>query len=115
MRARVWIAAAALAGSLAATASTGSAKPSLTIADEQPLAVSGTAFHSRELVRVQAVGRFGTRTRSVRATRQGRFLIRFTGLTGDPCKLRFVKATGAGGSRAMLRLPPGVCPELGPD
>ena len=38
----------------------------------------------------------------------------FASLTADPCKLRFVKATGAGGSRAMLRLPPGVCPALGP-
>jgi hypothetical protein len=76
--------------------------------------IAGASFKSRELVRVQAIGTFGTRAKSVRATALGRFAVRFASLSGDPCKLRFVRATGAAGSHAMLRLPPGACQPEGP-
>jgi hypothetical protein len=114
MRVAAFIAGALAAAALAAPVSGGSARPTLRLADVQPLAVTGTAFHSRELVRLQAVGTFGTRAKSVRATTLGRFVARFVSLTGDPCRLRFVKATGAAGSRAVLRLPPGACQPPGP-
>jgi hypothetical protein len=104
-----WIAAAVAAALTAASVQGGSARPTLRLADTEPLAVAGAAFRPRELVRVQAIGTFGTRAKSVRATTLGRFTIRFVTLDADPCKLRFVKAFGAGGSRAILRIPPGVC------
>jgi hypothetical protein len=108
------IAAALVIAALAGVAPAASSRPTLRIAVELPLAVGGSSFHARELVRVTAVGTFGRRSRSVRATLAGRFVVRFAGLSGDPCTLRMVTATGAAGSRALLRLPPGVCPELGP-
>ena len=115
MRIPIWIPAALVAAVTAGTAPGSSLKgPALRLADAQPLAVAGASFKSRELVRVQAVGTFGTRAKSVRATALGRFLVRFTTLSGDPCKLRFVRATGADGSRAMLRFPPGACQPEGP-
>lgn len=115
MRSATWIA-AALVAAIAAGSAPGSSlnRPALRLADVQPLVVAGASFRPRELVRVQAIGTFGTRAKSVRATALGRFLVRFTDLSGDPCKLRFVKATGAEGSRAVLRLPPGACQPEGP-
>jgi hypothetical protein len=106
--------AAVLVAVAAASASGATSRPSLHITDQQPLVVAGSAFHPRELVRVQAIGVFGTRALSVRATRIGRFVARFASLSADPCSLRFVKATGAHGSRAVLRLPPGACQPEGP-
>jgi hypothetical protein len=108
------IAAALVVTVLAGIAPAASSRPTLRVVVEVPLAVGGWSFHARELVRVTAVGRFGRRLRSVRATPRGRFVVRFADLSGDPCTLRLVTADGAGGSRAVLRLPPGVCPELGP-
>jgi uncharacterized protein (DUF58 family) len=113
VRAAFWMAAALAVLVLAGVVSASSA-PKLRIVVELPLAVGGSSFHARELVRVTATGRFGERSRSVRATSTGRFMVRFVGLSGDPCTLRKVTAIGGRGSRAMLRLPPGVCPELGP-
>jgi hypothetical protein len=106
--------AAALVAVVVASPSGATPRPSLRIDEQQPLAVVGSAFHPRELVRVQAIGVFGTRAVSVRATRIGRFVARFPSLSADPCRLRFVKATGAHGSRAVLRLPPGACQPEGP-
>lgn len=115
MRIALWIAAALTAAVAAASApGSGLERPALRLADVEPLVVAGASFRPRELVRVQAIGTFGTRTKSVRATALGSFRVRFVALSADPCKLRFVKATGAEGSRAMLRLPPGACQPEGP-
>jgi hypothetical protein len=114
VRAASVIVAALVVAVLASIAPAASSRPTLRIVVELPLAVGGSAFRARELVRITAAGTFGRRSRSVRATLAGRFVVRFAGLSGDPCTLRMVTATGAGGSRALLRLPPGVCPELGP-
>lgn len=114
MRVASLTAAALAVAVLTAAAPASSSRPALRIVAEAPLTVGGSSFGPRELVRVTAVGRFGRRSRSVYATRAGRFVARFAGLSGDPCTLRLVTASGARGSRAALRLPPGVCPELGP-
>jgi hypothetical protein len=115
VRIALWIVAVLTAAVVAGSASgSSSSRPTLRLADVQPLVVAGMSFRPRELVRVQAIGTFGTRAKSVRATALGRFVVRFAGLSGDPCKLRFVKATGTDGSRTTLRLPPGACQPEGP-
>ena len=102
----VVMAAALLAGGASATRP----KPGVRIAVELPLTVVGSSFQAGELVRVEAAGRFGTRTARVRATAAGRFRVRFAGVSGDACSLRRIDASGAKGSRAFVRLIPGVCP-----
>ena len=106
---------AALAGALAVGGALGaSAKPGLRITGQRPLSVAGTSFEPRELVRIEAIGSFGTRRIRVRATAAGSFTARFAKVTGDPCTLHRLLAVGADGSRAGLRVPPGACAEYGP-
>jgi hypothetical protein len=107
---------AAIATALFAGGATGATQaPKLRITVELPLTLTGTAFRSHELVRVQAIGTFGSRSLRVRTTEAGRLRARFARLSGDPCTLRRVIAVGARGSRAVLRLPPGACqPPEGP-
>jgi hypothetical protein len=114
MRAIVLLVVALAAAIAVATATGASAKPGIAITGQHPLSVAGTAFEPRELVRVQAIGTFGTRTLRVRATAAGRFAARFAKVSGDWCTLRQVIASGADGSRAGLRVPPGACAEYGP-
>jgi hypothetical protein len=109
MRTIVVAIALAIAAPLAGAAGTTAAKPVLRIELEHPLTVTGRAFEARELVTVRAVGTFGTRTLRVRTTRRGAFRLSFRRVSGSPCILRRVVAVGARGSRAELRLPPGVC------
>jgi hypothetical protein len=113
VRAVVRLLALTVAAILVGAALATPAKPRLRIAVEQPLLVVGTSFVSHERVRVEADGRFGTRSLRVRATAAGAFRVRFAKLRGDPCSLRSLTAVGAKGSRAVLRLPPGVCADLG--
>jgi hypothetical protein len=106
----------ALAAALFAGGATGASQtPKLRIAVELPLTVTGTAFRASELVRVRAIGTFGSKSLRVRTTAAGRLRARFAKLSGDPCTLRRVTAVGTRGSRAVLRLPPGACqPPEGP-
>ena len=107
---------AVLATALFAGGATGATPtPKLHIAVELPLTLTGTAFRAHELVRVEATGTFGSRSLRVRTTATGRLRARFAKLSGDPCTLRRVIAVGGRGSRAVLRLPPGLCqPPEGP-
>ena len=114
MRAIVSLVVALAAALAVATASGAAAKPGIRITGQHPLAVAGTAFEPRELVRLQAFGTFGTRTLRIRATTAGTFAVHFARVSGDWCTLRRVIATGAGGSRAGVRVPPGACADYGP-
>jgi hypothetical protein len=106
---------AALAAAVAVGGALGTpAKPNLRITGQHPLGVAGTAFESRELVKLQAFGSFGTRTLRIRTTADGTFAVHFRKVSGDPCVLRRLLAVGARGSRAGLRVPPGACAEYGP-
>lgn len=84
-------------------------EPRIVIDTEVPLTVVGTSFAPRELVTVRAIGTFGTRSVRIRAAQRGTFRVRIR-VSGSPCVLRRVSATGTRGSRAVLRLVPGVCP-----
>jgi hypothetical protein len=109
VRAILVLAALAGAATLAGAARTAPPHPALRVELEQPLTVTGRAFAARELVTVRAYGTFGTRALRVRASKRGAFRIGFRGVSGSPCVLRSLSAVGTRGSRATLRLPPGVC------
>lgn len=103
------IALASLAG--AADGSTTRAA-TLRLADTQPLTVIGARFLSRESVVVRATVDGERSVRRVRATPTGRFTAIFAGIdVVDRCSSGIlVRAVGARGSEATLKLPQPLCP-----
>jgi hypothetical protein len=90
-------------------ASGSAAKPSLRLMSRQPLVAQGKSFLARERVRVRVSGD-ATTTRSVRATAEGSFGVRFEDVTVGRCDAIRVVATGARGSQATLKtLPAPAC------
>jgi hypothetical protein len=114
MRAIVSLVVALAAAVAVATATGAASQPGIRITGQHPLSVAGKAFEPRELVRLQAIGTFGTRTLRVRTTAGGTFAVHFAKVSGDWCTLRRLIATGSHGSRAGLRVPPGACADFGP-
>jgi hypothetical protein len=104
--ARIALLSAALAALvLAAGAGATSRPPALTLAAQLPrIVVHGSGFHPRERVTVIA----GLRTVHVRATRLGSFVVD-TGLTVSRCTAPLVRAVGALGDAALLKLPQPAC------
>jgi hypothetical protein len=99
--AAVLVAVLALAGAAGATSS----PPRLTLAARTPtLVVRGTGFRARELVTVTAA----TVVAHVRATRLGAFTLD-TGVTLSRCSGVIVRAVGAHGTIAWLKLPQPAC------
>ena len=83
--------------------------PALRVEGTQPLVVRGIAFRPGERVSLTALTLLGARQTVVRATHTGRFAATFrlpTQSCGRPFALR---AVGALGSRATLRLPGRPC------
>jgi hypothetical protein len=93
---------------VAGGASSGTATPSLRLLDSSPLTVKGVAFKPRERVRVTANLESGSLQAIVRATRRGTFLVTFEEISVR-CGFT-VRAVGAAGSRATLKLPQPACP-----
>jgi hypothetical protein len=99
--AAVLLAVLALAGAAAAT----SAPPRLALAARMPtVVVRGTGFHARERVTVTA----GTTVAHVRATRLGAFTVD-TGVVLSRCNGMIIRAVGASGITALLKLPRPEC------
>jgi hypothetical protein len=93
-------------------AATGS--PRLTMVSRTPLVVRGTGFRPEERVTVSALTSLRTVVVRTRATAGGVFRVRFGSFT-QPCGRPFaVRARGAAGSSALLRLaaPPCVPPPI---
>jgi hypothetical protein len=97
VRVAVLLAAAALAAPAAAGPPT-----RLTLVRRTPVTVDGTGFRHLERVSVRLVAPGVDRTRRRRATRSGRLTVRF-GVVVDRCSGLSVIASGAAGSRAVLR------------
>lgn len=108
MRGVVLCAAVLAAVVVAGGASSGTATPSLRLVDSSPLTVKGVAFKARERVRVTATLESGTLRAVVRASRRGVFTVTFEEIAVR-CGFT-VRAVGAGGSRASLKLPQPACP-----
>lgn len=86
--------------------------PTLRVVSATPLIVAGSGFEARERITVTALTSLGPRIVRTRATEAGRFRAQL-GVFTQPCGKPFaVRARGAGGSVAMLRLetPPCVPP-----
>jgi HD-GYP domain-containing protein (c-di-GMP phosphodiesterase class II) len=90
------------------------AKPRLKVVAHAPLTVRGTGFVRHESVRVRLVMPDSEMVRRVRATRRGRFSVRFTRAAPDRCAGYAVVASGDAGSFVTLRWParPGCPPAL---
>ena len=90
------------------------ARPRLKIVAAHPLTVRGAGFARHEVVRVRLLARNVEMVRRVRATRGGRFFVRFAGAAPDRCSGYSIVATGASGSFVTLRWPvlPGCPPAL---
>ncbi|MGI9110844.1 MAG: hypothetical protein ACR2GT_01365 [Gaiellaceae bacterium] len=94
----------------------GGTKPALVLADRSPLTVAGRGFESGERIVVKVAGDGMERRRTIVADRLGRFTARWAGAVLPECRPYTVSATGARGSRAMLRrvqIPPacGIAPQ----
>jgi hypothetical protein len=83
-------------------------KATLELAGSAPLALRGANFRPSERVRVTLSGEL-TRTKHVTASAGGAFVVRFQS-TYDRCSAAIVRAVGARGSRAALKLVPVACP-----
>jgi hypothetical protein len=108
-RVAVACAAAALLGTGTAVAAA-----RLQAVTQKPLTVRGAGFVRHESVRVRLLMPGREMMRRVRATRGGRFTVRFGGLAPDRCSGYSIVASGASGSFARLRWPvrPGCPPAL---
>lgn len=94
----------------------GVARPALVLADRSPLTIAGHGFESGERIAVKVAGNGTERRKTVVADRLGRFTARWAGAVLPECRPYTASATGARGSRAMLRrvqIPPacGIAPQ----
>jgi multidrug efflux pump subunit AcrA (membrane-fusion protein) len=86
-----------------------SQRPSLRLAQMVPLRIAGSHFRAHERVRVTATVSAMSRTRRVRASGKGSFVVVFAIGAGRCSEVRVI-AVGGGGIRATLkRLPSPAC------
>jgi hypothetical protein len=90
-------------------AGTALATARLELVTQAPMTVRGSGFAGHESVRVRLVLPTAEIVRRVRATRRGRFSVRFTRTAPDRCAGYAIVATGSRGSVARLRRQP-RCP-----
>ena len=87
-------------------ASSGSARPTaaatVRVPHTTPFVVRGTGFKAREKVKVVAQAE-GRRVKTVVASANGVFTVRFSGISVQRCAGYIVRATGSKGSYAYLR------------
>ena len=108
MKIYLGIALVALTLSIATTASAATS-PKLTLVARTPLTVHGTGFKPGELHRRPALVKNGARKVTVRAGIRGGFRATIRSVA-QPCSFALaVKATGAKGEVAILRLPAAIC------
>lgn len=103
--------AATVGCALAAAAAAGAARPAPIIALQDRQTVAGARFASSEWVTV----RFGTRAVRVHASRTGRFVVGIGPLVVSRCGAAQIRAVGARGDVAVLKIPlPACLPERTP-
>jgi hypothetical protein len=109
---RLTVALGALA--LATGGAANAAAPSLRFLDLTPAKVRGTSFVPREQVKLTLRAGTDIRTRTVRATGAGAFIVDFGRLREqDRCSGSIaVTAVGARGDRAAYKLPGMACPTM---
>jgi hypothetical protein len=105
-------AAALLASSIGHTrTNSDSARPSVRITHFSPLVVAGDNFRSAERITIRVTAPTKTVARLARVSQRGRFVARFTAITGDRCSGGVsVVVTTADGRVAKTRMPQFLCP-----
>ena len=104
---RVLVIAAAVVASLSvgiASASTG--KGRLMVVGTHPVVVRGSHFQPRERVRVRVTTQDDSVVRIATASAAGTFVLRFPGLSLPGCPTYAIRAVGADGSYAVVRVVP---------
>lgn len=104
----------ALVPASAAVGPTANGKARLRLLGPAPVTVRGTGFAAGERVIVRVVGLGGMTRRSVTAGPRGGWTTTFRNRSYDRCGGLIIGAVGNRGSRAGLRLPPGLCPPPSP-
>ena len=108
---RVLAAVICVAGVVASAASPAPvARGSLRLVDENPMTIAGKGFKARERVTVTAVTPGAAPKKVVYASRGGTLSARFPTLQGRDVCVLIVRAAGASGTRAVLRLADRMCP-----
>jgi hypothetical protein len=96
---------------VAAASASAAPPPSLRLAASNPVVVAGRSFKPLEQVRVTLLVQDQRLVRSIRASAPGTFTVSFPAVVHDPCTSALaVRAVGAGGSRATMKLIPRMCP-----
>jgi hypothetical protein len=96
----------AVLGSGAAAAQPG--RPTVRLVKGDTLVVRGAGFFARERVHVTVTVNW-QRTKTTRTSSAGTFTVDFGSTFVDPCSGVTVKAVGARGDRALLKMPPRAC------
>jgi hypothetical protein len=87
-----------------------SGRPALRLLDRSPVTVQGRHFRSNERVKVTMFKEeVSVRTRRVKASRAGAFTASLPAAEIDRCDKIVIRAVGAGGSAAQLKLPRPAC------
>lgn len=101
------VTAALLAALGSASSGESSGRPTLSVVDQRPFTVQGRHFRSRERVKVTLYKQQeSVRTRRVTASSSGVFSTVLQEAAVDRCDMIFVRAVGARGSDAVLKLLP---------
>jgi hypothetical protein len=110
-----------LVATSAATGSEAKTRATVTLASMEPVTVVGVGFVPRERVTVRVVASRDGASKVVRATRKGRFVVQFPGVSVEAaaeCTSTVVTVTATGGrSRASIRgrtIPPPCGPAENP-
>jgi hypothetical protein len=98
---------------LAASGTAATGRPTLALADRDPVVISLSGFRSHELVKVTLQDTSGA-SKNVLTTRGGWALARFRYQSRAPCDAVRAVATGNKGSRARMTVPDLGCPPIVP-
>jgi hypothetical protein len=98
---------------IASTAVAATPRARLVVMTTSPVSVQGTGFRAGERVTVTLMAG-DTRRKAVTANAQGRFGVRFSGVSIQPCEGYFIRAEGRRGSLAVFKVMP-ACAEQGTD
>jgi hypothetical protein len=110
MRRTIVVVAAVVVGLAAGASAARSDRPTLRLADRDPVTLVGSRFVSRERVRVTVTVGDERAEKRVVASRRGTFSVSFPALALDRCNSLFGRAVGSEGSRAAAKLPQPQCP-----
>jgi hypothetical protein len=101
---------ALVAGLAICWSSSAATRPVVRIADDLPLTLRGTSFRPGERVRVRVLMGAATLVRTTRASRTGRFSVRFAGIRLNYCAAPLtITARGARSGLVRVRIPIREC------